>query len=251
MASINIKSKKEIEIMRKGGKIAATILLDLKKAIKPGLKTKDLANSAEKLIEKEGAKASFKNYNGYPSSICVSINDEVVHGIPSDRIIKEGDIIGLDVGIFYGGYHADTAITVGVGKISPEAKRLILVTEYALQKGIQAIRPNKRLGEIQNIIQYEIEKEGFGVVRDLVGHGIGKKLQESPAIPNFGSPKDGPILKEGMTLAIEPMVTAGDWRVKVLDDGWTVTTIDKSLSAHFEHTIAVTKNGAEVLTKIN
>lgn len=250
MAKISLKNQAEIEIMKKGGHIAATILNELASVVKPGLQTVELDRLAVKLIEKAKVIASFKNFHGYPASICISLNNEVVHGIPCDREIKDGDLVKIDLGILYKGFHTDTAITVGVGKVSEKAEKLMTVTKKALQKGIEAVKPDIRLGVIQNIIQKEIERNGFGVVRDLVGHGIGKELQESPSIPNYGYENEGPILKEGMTLAIEPMVTAGDYQVKTLEDGWTVATVDKSLSSHFEHTVVITSNGAEILTKV-
>lgn len=247
--SIEIKSKNEILKMRLGGKIASRILEKLRKSIKAGITTQELDYLAQKLMIKAGARPSFKGYRGYPGAICVSLNDEVVHGLPGKRILKKGDLVGLDLGVYFQGYHTDTATTVGIGKISPKAQKLIWVTREALTQGIKACRPGAYLGEVQFAIQKTVEEAGFGVVRDLSGHGIGKNLQESPSIPNFGQPGTGPILKEGMTLALEPMVTAGNWQVKILDDGWTVVTVDGSLSAHFEHTIVVTETGVEVLTK--
>jgi len=245
---ISIKSKKQIEIMKEGGKIAAHILKILVKNTKPGVKTKDLEKQAREEINKAGVKPSFLGHAGYPATICVSVNDEVVHGIPSDKVIKEGDIIGIDLGILYRGYHSDTAKTVGVGKISVEKKKLLEITEKSLYEGLSLVKEGVYLGDVQNRIQKTIEKAGYSVIRDLAGHGIGKNLQEPPSIPNFGKPKTGPILKEGMVLAIEPMVSRGDWHVKILEDGWTVVTVDGSDSAHFEHTIAVKKDGFEILT---
>ncbi len=227
MNEISIKTKEEIKIMRAGGKIAARVLEKLKKKILPGMTVKELDTLAEKEILKAEATPSFKNYHKYPATTCVSVNEEVVHGIPTNKIIHEGDLVGLDLGVFYKGYHTDTAVTIGVGKITPHAQKLRDITESALKKGIKAIKPGVHLGDIQEIIQKEIEKNGFGVIRDLSGHGIGKNLQESPSIPNFGKTGTGPVLK----------------------DGWTVVTADRSLAAHFEHTVAITKTGAEVLTK--
>lgn len=244
-----IKTKEEIEEMRKGGRIAASILNKLKESAKPGVTTLELDYLAERLISEANVRASFKGFGGYPAHICTSINEEVVHGIPSKLILKEGDILGIDLGILCNGFHTDTALTCAIGKINPDAQKLIEVTKKSLDKAISIIRPGIRLGDIGNLIQSTVEKEGFSVVRDLVGHGIGKDLQEKPSIPNYGKKSEGLILKEGMTLAIEPMVNTGDFKVKVLDDGWTVVTLDKSLSAHFEHTIVVTKTGAEILTK--
>ncbi len=246
---IDLKTPKEIEIMRAGGKIASYILNELKKSIKPGITTKEIENMTDKLVERNKVKASFKGYRKYPSSICISINEEVVHGLPSNRVLKEGDIVSLDLGIFYKGFHTDTAKTFPVGEITPQARKLIEITKKALQEGIKDSREGNFLGNVQNTIQNVIEKEGFGIVKDLVGHGVGKNLQESPAIPNYGKPGTGPKLQEGMTLAIEPMVAVGGWEVKISKDRWTVVTADKSLSAHFEHTIAVTKKGPIILTE--
>jgi methionyl aminopeptidase len=245
---ISIKTKKEIEIMRAGGKIAARVLGMVGRAAQPRMTTKELDELATKEIEKAGAKPAFKGHRGYPAATCISINDTIVHGIPSEEKIKEGDLVGIDLGVLYKGFYTDTAKTVGIGKISKENQRLLDVTEISLVKAIRSIRPGIYLGDIQTLIQKEIESAGFGVIRDLSGHGIGKELQEEPSIPNFGEKGTGVILKEGMTIAIEPMVSQGDWHAKVLDDGWTVKTADGSNSAHFEHTILVTKNGAEVLT---
>jgi len=250
MAEINLKNRNEIEVMRAGGKISARVLEILEKAIKPGITTESLDALAKDEILKAGGKPAFKGYGGFPANICVSINDEVVHGIPSDRIIQEGDLVGIDLGTLFRGYYTDTAITVPCGKIDAQKQKLLQVTKKALNLAIKAIRPGKRLGDIQAVIQNTIENAGFGVIRDLSGHGIGKNLQDPPSVPNFGKAGLGPVLKEGMTLAIEPMVSEGDWRVKVLADAWTVVTLDKSPSAHSEHTIVVTATGAEVLTKL-
>jgi methionyl aminopeptidase len=249
---INIKSKQEIEIMKEGGKIAAHILKKLAEAAKPEVTTKELDDLAEKEIKKSGAEASFLGHAGYPASICTSINSQVVHGVPSFKdVLKENDIIGIDLGIFYKGFHTDTALTVGVGKIDFERKQLIKVAKEALDKGIGIVKPGISLGDVQNRIQAVIEGAGFAIIRDLAGHGIGRNLQEDPSIPNFGQKESGPVLKEGMVLALEPMITNGDWHVKILADGWTVVTVDDSLSAHFEHTVAVTGKGYEILTMRN
>lgn len=248
MAQIDLKSNEEIAIMRAGGKIAARVLSELARSAVPGKTILELDAQAEEIIENAGAKPSFKGFHGYPAAICVSVNNEVVHGIPSKRILKEGDIVGIDVGVYYQGFHTDTAITIAIGKISSEAQKLIDVTKKSLDAAIKIIKPDIYLGDVQAEIQQIIEAAGYGVIRDLAGHGVGKNLQEAPSIPNYGKKGTGIILKEGMTLAIEPMVSAGDWRVRVLDDGWTVVASDGSLSAHFEHTIAVTKNGGEILT---
>lgn len=246
---INIKTDKEIEMMKEGGKIAARILKMVADSCKVGATTQELDILVANEIKKAKVKASFLGHAGYPASICVSVNSEVVHGIPSGRILREGDIVGIDLGIFHRGFHSDTAVTVGVGKINFAKKELIKITDLALKEAISMVRPEIHLGDIQNKIQKIIEGAGFGVIRDLAGHGIGRNLQEMPSITNFGKRSTGPILKEGMVLAIEPMVSAGDWHVKILKDGWTVATVDGSLSAHFEHTIAVIKDGCEILTK--
>lgn len=248
---INLKSEDEIKIMKEGGKIAARILNLLAKYVKPGITTQALDDLASDEIKKSGAKASFLGHAGYPANICTSVNSEVVHGIPKDRVLLEGDIVGIDLGIYYKGYHIDTALTVPVGKISKGKIRLLSTTEKALYAGIKLVKPGVFLGDVQSAIQEVIEKNNFAIVKDLAGHGVGKELQEDPSIPNYGKKKTGPILKAGMVLAIEPMITNGDWHVKILPDGWTVVTLDGSDSAHFEHTVAVTKNGHEILSKMD
>lgn len=244
------KSEREIALMREAGKIVAGVLELLKSQVQPGMKTKELDVIAEREVKKLGAKPSFKNYRGYPACICVSINDEIVHGIPGKRILKEGDIISLDFGAIYNDYQGDAAVTVGIGKVSPATTKLIETTEGALKEGIKAARAGSRLGDISNAIQIYSESRGFSVVRQYTGHGIGRDMHEEPLIPNFGLPGTGPLLKKGMTLAIEPMLNIGSWETKVDDDGWTVRTMDGSLSAHFEHTIAITGDVAEVLTTV-
>jgi len=255
---ISIKTSEEIKIMRQAGRILAQVMKKVARQVKPGISTFELDEMAEKLIKNFGAEPAFKGYQpdtvynqkGYPATLCTSINNEVVHGIPSpNRFLKEGDIIGLDCGVKFQDYYADMAITLPVGKINSEARRLILVTKKALGLAIKKIKPGIHLGDISSTIQSYVEKNGFSVVRELSGHGIGKNLHEEPTILNFGKPNTGPILKEGMTLAIEPMINVGDWKVKTLDDGWTIVTADNSLSAHFEHTILVTSRGAEILTQ--
>ena len=247
---IIIKTKDEIEKMRKGGKILAWILEELSKNVKQGISTGKLNEIAEKLILEKGAEPSFKNYRHYPSSLCTLVNDKVVHAIPSQKeIIKNGDIISLDLGIKYLEYYTDMAVTVPVGKISKEAKKLIAVTKKAMAKALEYVKPGDFIGDISCAVQKYVEGEGFSVIRDLVGHGLGKEVHEEPRIPNYGVPKIGPMLSEGMTIAIEPMVTAGSWEVATLDDGWTVKTKDGSLASHFEHTVLVTKKGYEILTK--
>lgn len=247
---IIIKTKREIELMRKASAIVAEALLAIKGYVAPGVSTKELEQIAEDIIRSRGGRPAFKGYRGYPSSICASVNDTVVHGIPSSTIVlKEGDIISIDLGVVYRGYIGDAAITIPVGDIKPEVKRLLDVTEKALYIGIQQARVGRRVSDISHAIQSFVESKGYSVVRSFVGHGVGRSLHEDPQIPNFGPPGKGPKLKEGMTLAIEPMVNAGRHEVKVLEDGWTAKTVDGSLSAHFEHTVLVKKSGAEILTK--
>ncbi|MBI2050025.1 MAG: type I methionyl aminopeptidase [Candidatus Staskawiczbacteria bacterium] len=247
---INIKTPQEIKIIAEGGKILATVLKEVEKTVKPGITTMELDRAAEALILKQGARPAFKGYEGFPYSLCTSVNEEIVHGLPSSRILKEGDIIGLDLGVLYNGYNTDMAVTIAVGSISFEAKRLLMVTKKALKRGIKKVRPGNTLGDIGNTIQRYIEDQGFGVVRDLCGHGIGKGIHEDPKIPNFGKRGIGSKLVEGMVICIEPMVTMGDWHLKKSQDGYGFSTKDGSLAAHFEHTIAVTKNGAKILTEI-
>lgn len=247
--SVTIKSEKQIELMRESGRLLALMHEELRKAIKPGISTLDIDTLGEKIIRDFGCIPNFKNYNGYPASICVSVNDEVVHGIPSkDRILKEGDIVSLDAGLIYKGYHSDAARTWGVGKISNEAKRLLNVTEQSFFEGIKFVKEGNHLYEISAAIQNFVEANGYSVVRDLVGHGIGTHLHEDPQIPNFKPRGRGLRLLAGMTLAIEPMVNEGRYDVEWLDDDWTVVTEDGSLSAHYENTVLVTKDGYEILT---
>jgi len=247
---ITIKSPEEISIMRESGKILATVLKEIKKMVKPGVATIDLDRVAEALILKYGAKPSFKGYHSFPYSVCISINEEVVHCFPSNRILKEGDIVSLDIGAFYKGYHSDMAETVAVGKISYEAKRLILVTRKALKRGIKKVKIGNTVGDIGNTVQRYVEGQGFSVIRDLCGHGIGKDIHEDPAIPNFGKRGHGEELLEGMVICIEPMVVAGDYHIKKAKDGYGFSSKDNSLAAHFEHTIAITKKGPKVLTEL-
>lgn len=262
MEQIIIKTPKEIEIMRRGGEILAAILSELKKAVRPGVDTGELNELAEKLIAQRGGEPSFKNYRSspedrpFPATLCTSINKEVVHApaLPS-RILREGDIICLDLGLKYpaspDGLFTDAAITVAVGKVSPEAERLMRVTAESLLAGIAQVRPGNFIHDIARAIQEHVEKNGFSVVRDLVGHGVGKRVHEPPRVPNFFDPSYKRVeLKEGMTICLEPMVCAGRPEVKTLDDGWTVVTADGKLAAHFEHTVVVTKGGHEVLTKL-
>ncbi len=245
---IIIKSDREIAVMRQAGRIVATILKALAKQVRPGMKTKELDAIAAKELERLGAKPSFKGYQGFPANLCVSVNDEIVHGIPGERVLREGDIISLDLGAIFNGFQGDAAITVGVGEISLPARQLLETTEGALNAGIAAAYPKAKLGDISAAIQNHAESRGYSVVREYTGHGIGQEMHEEPQIPNFGLPGTGPVLKKGMTLAIEPMVNAGDWHTRLSDNHWTVFTADGSLSAHFEHTIAITDGEPEVLT---
>jgi len=241
-----IKSDDEIATMRKCGKILAAILDKLKAEVKPGLKTERLDVIMAGESAKRGVVPSFKNYNGFPANLCVSVNDEIVHGIPGQRVLQEGDIVSLDVGAKLNGFNTDAAITVGVGQISKEAGDLIAVTEGSLKSGIAQATGGAWTGDISAAIQRYVERKGFSVVREYTGHGVGRDLHEEPQIPNFAFGR-GALLRKGMTLAIEPMVNAGDWRTKLAANQWTVLTADGSLSAHFEHTVAVTDEGAEVL----
>lgn len=247
---IPLKSEKEIEIMAEGGKILAKIMEELKKNVRPGIKTIELEKLAESLIFKFGGKCSFKNYENYPACLCTSINEEIVHVVPSERVLKEGDIISLDLGIFYKGYHTDMAITLPVGNVSPELLRLIRVTKKALKRGIKKAKIGNTFGDIGNTIQRYVESQGFNVVRELCGHGIGKELHEEPKVLNYGKRHTGFKIKEGMVFCIEPMVTMGDWRIKKTRDGFGYQTKDGSFSCHFEHTIAITKNGTKILTML-
>lgn len=248
--SIIIKSERELAIMRQAGRIVAIVLEEVKKQIRPGMKTKELDTIAAREIEKRGAQPSFKGYRGYPANLCVSINDEIVHGIPGERVLADGDIVSLDLGAIFMGFQGDVAITVGVGELSPKAKELMAAAEGALYVGISKARAEARLGDISAAIQHYAESRGFSVVREYTGHGIGRDMHEEPLVPNFGVPGTGPVLKKGMALALEPMLSAGDWHTRLADDQWTVLTADGSLSAHFEHTIAITDGEPEVLTAL-
>ncbi len=245
---IVVKSMHEFLLMQKAGRIVATVLNELEAAIKPGVTTKELDEIAETTILKLGGVPAFKGYGGFPASICTSVNEEVVHGIPGKRVLKEGDIISIDVGAFYEGYCGDAARTFPVGKISPLAEQLLQVTKEALEKGVAMAKVGNRLTDISHAIQTHVEASGFSVVRQYVGHGIGQKMHEEPQVPNYGLPGRGPRLKAGMALAIEPMVNTGEFPVRTLSDNWTVVTQDGSLSAHFEDTVFITEDGNEVLT---
>lgn len=245
---IELKTPEEIGRMRRAGRVVAKLLAMLAGRIAPGVATKALDEAAEELIRREGAQTAFRGYRGFPASICVSINEEVVHGIPGPRVINAGDLVSVDVGAKVDGYFADAAITVAAGEVSPEARRLMDVTKRALDRAIEVAAPPHRLSDISSVVQATVEREGFGIVRDFVGHGIGRAIHEDPPIPNYGPPDRGPKLKPGMVLAIEPMVTMGGWEVEVQADGWTAVTKDRSWAAHFEHTVAITEHGTEVLT---
>ncbi|MCL4465654.1 MAG: type I methionyl aminopeptidase [Chloroflexi bacterium] len=246
---IIIKTAEELAAMREAGRIVAVTLAALREAVKPGVTTAQLDVIAEEMAHRQGAVPSFKGYRGYPASLCASLNQEVVHGIPNPRrVLHEGDIISLDYGVIYKGLQGDGAITVPVGKVSDLARRLMDVTQHALGEGIAQVRPNNRLSDIGHAIQAYVEGEGFSVVRQYVGHGIGRSMHEEPNVPNFGVAGRGPLLKPGMVFALEPMVNVGTYETAVLEDGWTVVTEDGSLSAHFEHTVAVTADGPVVLT---
>ncbi|BBI36010.1 type I methionyl aminopeptidase [Cohnella abietis] len=246
---IVIKSERQLNLMREAGRIVAEAHRLMKQAVVPGVTTAELDRICETFILSQGAVPSFKGYNGFPASICASTNEELVHGFPSSRKLIEGDIISIDIGAQYQGFHGDSAWTYGVGQISDEAQRLLEVTEASLYAGLELVRPDVRLYTVSHGIQKVIEESGFSVVREYVGHGVGADLHEEPQIPNYGVPDRGPRLKPGMTLAIEPMVIVGERYVKTLSDNWTVVTVDGSLCAHFEHTIAVTEDGYEILTR--
>ena len=247
--AVSMKSAREIELMREAGRLLSRVHDELGAAIRPGMSTLEIDQLGEKLIRSFGCVPNFLHYNGYPASICVSVNDEVVHGIPKkDRILQEGDIVSLDAGLIYQGYHSDAARTHAVGKISPQAQQLIEVTRQSFFEGIKMAREGCHLHDISNAIDAYVSRFGYGIVRDLVGHGIGTSLHEDPQIPNFAQKRKGVRLQAGMTLAVEPMINAGGWEVDFLNDGWTVVTRDGSLSAHYENTILVTDGEPEILT---
>ncbi len=246
---VSIKSEREIELMREAGRILACVHDELGKALKPGMSTFEVDQLGDHMIRSYGCIPSFKNYNGYPASICVSVNDEVVHGIPKKhRLLKEGDIVSLDAGVIYKGYHSDAARTYGIGEISQEAKQLIAVTKQCFFEGIKLAKAGNHLNDISAAIQSYAESFGYGVVRDLVGHGIGSHLHEDPEVPNFSQKRRGVRLRPGMTLAVEPMINAGRYDVSWLEDNWTVVTDDGSLSAHYENTILITEGEPEILS---
>lgn len=248
---ITYKSEREIELMKQAGHIAMLAHEAIRKAIKPGVSTKELDKIAYDVIIQNGATPSFLNYGGYPASICASINEVVIHGIPSEKIIlKDGDIISIDIGAIYKGYHGDCARTWACGNVSSDRLKLIEVTEQSFFEGLKYARPGNRLSDISHAIEMYARQYNYGVVRDFTGHGIGTKLHEDPAVPNYGAPGSGPVLRKGMTLAIEPMINMGTHRVKILADGWTTITQDRKASAHYENSIVITDNGYEILTKI-
>jgi methionyl aminopeptidase len=248
--NIAIKSPEELITLREAGKILAGIFEEIKRSLKIGMTTGDIDAMAEALIRRNKVGAAFKNYRGYPACSCVSVNEEIIHGIPGTRQVKDGDVVGVDIGIVYRDYYSDMAMTFGFGELDAGRQRLLDVTRQALARGITEARPGNRLGDISHAVQRYVESKGFSVVRDFVGHGIGSKLHEDPEIPNYGEPHQGPLLKPGMVFAIEPMVNMGSSGTKVLKDGWTAVTVDKKPSAHFEHTVAITESGPVILTVV-
>ena len=247
---IVLKSPREIELMRRAGHVLADMIDHLRATVRAGIATLEIDEEVETFIAARGARPAFKGYRGFPATVCVSINEEVVHGIPSaHRRLKEGDVVGLDLGCIVDGYYADCAFTMAIGELPPAVQRLLDVTRESLEAAIAQCRPGRRLGDVSHAVQAHVEGHGFAVVRTFVGHGIGRALHEEPQVPNFGEPGRGPQLRSGMVLAIEPMVTMGSGDVRVLDDGWTAVTRDGSLAAHFEHTVAVTEDGPDVLTR--
>ena len=246
---IEVKNEKELSRMREAGKVTAAVLKQMTEMVRPGISTWELDQAAEKTIRSFGATPLFLGYYGFPGSICASVNEEVVHGIPKkDRILKSGDIISIDTGARLDGFCSDAAVTLGVGKVSDEAQKLMDVTKKSLYKAIGQVKAGRRLGDVQHAVETFAMQHNMGVVRDYCGHGIGRNMHEEPSIPNFGEPGTGPVLEAGMVLAIEPMLTAGTFKVRELEDGWTVVTRDGSYAAHFEHTVAVTANGSEIFT---
>ncbi|MHB1354546.1 MAG: type I methionyl aminopeptidase [Anaerolineae bacterium] len=248
MGAIPIKTTRDLDKMRQAGRILALVLIECRQLVKPGITTAEIDRTAEALIRKLGATPSFKGYHGYPAAICTSVNEEIVHGIPSNRVLREGDIVSIDAGTIWQGFQGDAAITVAVGRVTEECQRLIQSVEIGLVEGIRAVRSGGHIGDISHAIEQVANKEKFGVVREYGGHGIGREMHEPPRIPNWGPAGRGFKLDEGMTLAIEPMFTLGGAKNRVLADNWTVVTADSSWAAHWEHTIAVTPDGAEVLT---
>jgi methionyl aminopeptidase len=247
---ILLKSLQEIAKMEVANRIVAEVLQGVKEKIRPGVETRELDELAEEMCRRRQVEPAFKGYRGYPRSICVSVNEEVVHGIPGPRRLKAGDLVSLDFGVRYDGYYGDAAITVPVGEVTPRARALMAATEKSLYAGIAMVKVGNRLSDISHAVQGVVEGAGFGVIRDFVGHGIGRSLHEDPQIPNFGLPGRGPNLQVGMTLAIEPMTSMGSWQVRILNDGWTAVTQDGSYAAHFEHSVALTENGVLILSRL-
>ncbi|MEJ2670811.1 MAG: type I methionyl aminopeptidase [Deltaproteobacteria bacterium] len=247
---ILLKSLQEIAKMEVANRIVAEVLEGVREKIKPGIETRELDELAEEMCRQRRVKPAFKGYRGFPRSLCVSINEEVVHGIPGSRRLAAGDLVSLDFGVKYDGYHGDAAITVPVGEVDPKARALMEATEKSLYAGIAMVKKGNRLSDISHAVQDVVEGAGFGVVREFVGHGIGRALHEDPQIPNFGPPGRGPVLQPGITMAIEPMTSLGSWKVRILQDGWTAVTEDGSCSAHFEHTVALTENGVLILSRL-
>jgi methionyl aminopeptidase len=247
---IQLKSLQEIAKMEVANRIVAEILEGVKEKVQPGIETRELDELAEEMCRQRRVKPAFKGYRGYPRSICVSVNEEVVHGIPGPRCIKAGDVVSLDFGVKYEGFYGDAAITVGVGDVGAKARALIAATEESLYAGIAQVKAGKRLSDVSHAVQTVVEGAGFGVIREFVGHGIGRSLHEDPQIPNFGPPNRGPTLQVGMTFAIEPMTSMGSWQVRVLQDGWTAITQDGSCAAHFEHSVALTENGVLIMSRL-
>ena len=245
---ITVKSPQELDSMRRAGKIVGNVIDLLKAAVAPGMTTKDLDKIAYKEITRQGAKPTFMGYHGFPASICTSVNEDIVHGIPGKRILQEGDIVKVDVGATIEGFIGDAAVSLPVGEVTPEAITLMMDTRMSLEEGIRAAQPGGRVGDIGAAVQAYGESRGYGVVREFVGHGVGRFLHEDPQVPNYGQAGMGPLLRVGMCIAIEPMFNLGDWHTKILDDDWTVITADGKLSAHFEHSIAITEDGPEILT---
>jgi len=247
---ITCRAPEEIERLRRSGHVVRQILEETRERVGPGVTTLELERFVEKRLAELGAMPASKGYRGYPWCLCTSVNEEIVHGMPSHRRLREGDIVGIDLGVIVGGYYGDAALTVAVGEISPRAQKLLQVTQEALELGIEKARLGNRVGDISASVQEHVEKHGFSVVREFVGHGIGRDYHEEPQVPNFGPRGRGPVLKEGMVFTIEPMVNAGSAALRVLDDNWTAVTVDGQPSAHFEHMIAVTRNGPDVLTRL-
>jgi methionyl aminopeptidase len=245
------KSKQEIQAIRRSCQVVARVLTELEAMVKPGITTKELDSYAEKRAREMGAVPAFKGYRGYPASLCTSINEEVVHGIPSNRTLREGDILSLDFGAVLEGFYGDAAVTYAVGSITPNAQKLLAVVKESLYKGLEKAVPGNRVSDISAAIQEYVESQGFSIIRSFVGHGIGFSLHEEPQVPNFGMPGHGSKLKPGIVLAIEPMISIGDWNVEILSDNWTAVTNDRSLSAHFEHTVAITADGLEILSELD